>query len=78
MEDSKNEYAEKEKAFKEKYHDAIYNIAELQGVDVGVGYDMLKAIPRGAEVKCDVELDKKALFEDCAELYMLSKKNCSL
>lgn len=74
MEELKKEYAEKEIAFKEKYAEAIKNIAELQGVDLGVGYDMLKAIPRGGEYKCEVELNKEELFEDCAELYELSKK----
>lgn len=74
MEDLKKEYAEKEVAFKEKYAEAIKNIAELQGVDLGVGYDMLKAIPRGGEYKCEVELNKEELFEDCAELYVLSNK----
>lgn len=74
MEELKKEYAEKEVAFKEKYAEAIKNIAELQGVDLGVGYDMLKAIPRGGEYKCEVELNKEELFEDCAELYELSKK----
>lgn len=74
MEDLKKEYAEKEVAFKEKYAEAIKNIAELQGVNLGVGYDMLKAIPRGGEYKCEVELNKEELFEDCAELYELSKK----
>lgn len=74
MEDLRKEYAEKEIAFKEKYAEAIKNIAELQGVDLGVGYDMLKAIPRGGEYKCEVELNKEELFEDCAELFELSKK----
>lgn len=74
MEELKKEYAEKEAAFKEKYKEAICNIAELQCVDIGIGYDMLKAIPRGGEYKCEVELDKEELFEDCAELYSISKK----
>lgn len=74
MEELKKEFAEKEVAFKEKYAEAIKNIAELQGVDLGVGYDMLKAIPRGGDYKCEVELDKEELFEDYAELYELSKK----
>ena len=72
------EYKEKEEEFKKKYAEAIKNVAELQGVNVGVGYDMLKAIPRGGNYKCEVELDREELFKDCAELYFLSEERRTL
>lgn len=72
------EYAEKEQEFKKKYAEAIKNVAELQGVDLGVGYAMLKAIPRGGNYKCEVELNREELFKDCAELYILSEAKRTL
>ena len=84
--DLHEKYAEKSEEMQSKYHDAIYDIATKQGVDVGVGFDMLKAIAR-AEIDpklkldenfidyslgMDVELNREELVADYAELAAIS------
>ena len=43
----KEAYAAKDKEMEEKYKDLISAIATKQNVDLGIGFDMLKAVYRG-------------------------------
>lgn len=73
-------WAEKNAEMREKYVDAINDIAIRQGKDVGVAFEMLKAIAR-AEVMgeeplyaTEVELNMDELVEDYRELLRLSNE----
>ena len=70
-------YSNKNDEMKEKYKDVIAAIAEKQNVDLGVGFDMLKAVFRGGEnylEGVDVEFNKEELMKDCSESMELSVK----
>ena len=56
---------------KENYADVINEIAVLNGVDLGVGFDMLLAICRGGEYQGDIEIDTEELKKDYEELLAL-------
>lgn len=73
--------ANKVAEMKEKYHDAIYSLADKYQVDVGVGFNMLEAIayatihPQEPMLyECDVELKIEELVEDYQELVYYSDK----
>lgn len=73
----KEAYANKNAEMKEKYKDVIAAIATKQNVDLGVGFDMLKAVYRGGEnylEGVDVEFNRDELMKDCAESMELSVK----
>lgn len=75
MEELKKQYNEKNEAFNKKYADEIYQIAMNNGVDLGIGADMLKAIARGnEEYGLGVAIDMEELKQDWLELRLLSKK----
>lgn len=67
------QYAKKAEEMKEKYHAAVVAIAEKQGVDMGVAFDMLKAVARGAGYAEGIELDVEALKADYEELAAISE-----
>lgn len=73
----KDAYVNKNAEMKEKYADLIAAIATKHNVDLGVGFDMLKAVYRGGDnylEGIDVEFDKDELMKDCAESMELSVK----
>ena len=73
----KEAYVVKNNEMKEKYKDLIAAIATKQNVDLGVGFDMLKAVYRGGENYLDgidVEFNKDEIMKDCSEYMELSVK----
>ena len=72
--DLHEQYAKKAAEMKEKYHEAIYAIADTRGVPVGDAFDMLKAVCRGGDYLegIEVEVDLDELKKDTAELTMIS------
>ena len=74
MEDLHEKYAQKEKEFEEKYADLINEIAVLNGVDLGVGRDMVYAIARGGNYQGDIEINIDELVADYKELEAISIK----
>ncbi|MBO7695893.1 MAG: hypothetical protein J6T10_24945 [Methanobrevibacter sp.] len=74
MEEIREEYKVKNEAMKEKYKDIIYSIADKNGVDLGVAFDMLKAIARGGEYAYEGELNIEELKKEYAEIVELSEK----
>lgn len=74
MEELKNKYNEKAKEMKEKYADIINDISVAQGVDVGVAFDMLKAIAVGGDYAGDIEIDVEELKKDYFELAKISEE----
>ena len=69
-----NKYEAKSKEIREKYADVINEIAVARGVDLGVAFEMLKAIARGGEYGEGIELDVEELKKDYAELEEISKE----
>jgi len=67
-------YAKKTEEMKEKYHAAIYAIGMKQGVDMGVAFDMLKAVARGANYAEGIDLNLDELKADYAELAEISEQ----
>lgn len=70
-------YAAKNAEMKEKYKEVINAISDKQKVDVGVAFDMLKAVYRGGEnylEGIDIEFNRDELMKDCAESMELSIK----
>lgn len=70
-------YAAKNAEMKEKYKDLINAIAIKQDKDVGVAFDMLKAVFRGGAnylEGVEVEFDPDELIKDCSESMELSIK----
>ena len=71
----KEAYAAKDKEMEEKYKDLISAIATKQNVDLGIGFDMLKAVYRGGEnylEGIEVEFNRDELMKDCEESMELS------
>ena len=62
--------AKKEK-MQEDYADVINEVATLNGVDLGVGFEMLLAVCRGGDYTGDIEFDGDALRADYNELLEL-------
>lgn len=68
-------YVTKNAEMKEKYKDLIYAIAAKEDKDIGVAFEMLKAVYRGGEdylKDIDVEFDRDELMRDCKESMELS------
>ena len=74
MDELKQKYATKTEEMKEKYADVINDIAVAQGVDVGVAFEMLKAVARGGDYLGDTKVDLEELKADYLELRLLSMK----
>ena len=72
--DLHEEYEVKANEMKEKYHAAIVAIAEKQGVDMGVAFDMLKAVARGGNYAEGIDLNVEELTKDYMELAELSEE----
>lgn len=72
--DLHEEYEVKANEMKEKYHAAITAIAEKQGVDMGVAFDMLKAVARGGNYAEGIDLNVEELTKDYTELAGLSEE----
>ena len=72
MEELKEKYAAKTQEMKEKYADVINEIAAINVVDVGVAFEMLKAVCRGGEYAGDLEFDFDELKKDYDELVEIS------
>lgn len=72
--DLHEEYEVKSNEMKEKYHAAIVAIAEKQGVDMGVAFDMLKAVARGGNYAEGIDLNVEELTKDYTELAGLSEE----
>jgi chorismate synthase len=72
--DLHEEYANKTEEMKAKYHAAIVAIAEKQGVDMGVAFDMLKAVARGGNYAEGVDLNVDELTRDYNELAGISEQ----
>ena len=74
----KEAYANKNAEMKEKYKSLIAAIATKQNVDLGIAFDMLKAVYRGGENYLEgIELGDERRYElmkDCAESMELSVK----
>lgn len=77
---ARQKYADKAAEMKEKYKDAIYDIAIRQSKDVGVAFEMLKAIPRAILhneeplYATEVDLNIEELTNDYLELLGLSEE----
>lgn len=67
-------YANKANEMKEKYHDAIYAIADKYGVDLGIAFDMLKAICRGGNYGEGIDINTEELKKDYLELADISEQ----
>lgn len=61
---------------KEKYHDEIVAIAEKNGVDMGVAFDMLRAVARGGNYAEGIELDMESLKQDYEVYATLAEELC--
>lgn len=72
--DLREQYAKKAEEMKEKYNAAIIAIAQKQGVDVGVGFDMLKAVARGGNYAEGIDLNVEELKADYTELLAISEE----
>ena len=59
---------------REKYDKAIYDIAIERGVDLGIAFDMLKAVARGANYAEGVDLDIEELKKDYYEIACVSEE----
>jgi len=73
----KEAYANKNAEMKEKYKSLIAAIATKQNVDLGIAFDMLKAVYRGGEnylEGIDIDFNREVLMKDCAESMELSVK----
>lgn len=66
-------YSKKSNEMKTTYSDAIKQIAQKEGVDMGVAFDMLKANARGGSYASGVSYNKDALAKDYKELEDISK-----
>lgn len=86
MEELKAKYKELSEAFEEKYHDVIVKMAEKNGVDMGLGVDMLKAVARVeknpilkeekgyVDYSEGIEINKEELVKDYTEMEEISKQ----
>lgn len=74
MEELKKKYAKKNAEIREKYNQAIYDIAVKNGVDMGIAFDMLKAVARGGNYAEGIELDIAELKKDYFELASISQE----
>lgn len=74
MEELKELYTKKKEEMKEKYHDAINAIAEKNGVDVGVAFDMLTATVNTEDYTAGIEFDREELKKDYFELLGISER----
>ena len=72
MEDLKEKYQKKAEEMKEKYADVINEISTKHNVDVGVVFDMLKAVARGGDYAEGFEFDVEGLKADYLELSAIS------
>ena len=72
--DLREQYAKKAEEMKEKYNAAIIAIAQKQGVDVGLGFDMLKAVARGGNYAEGIDLNVEELKADYTELLAISEE----
>lgn len=71
MEELKEKYNKLNEAMKEKYKGVIKEIAIKNGVDLGIGFDMLKAVAR---VELEPKLKEDEHFVDYAEGIELDRK----
>ena len=72
MEQLRRKYAEKSAEMREKWADVINEICCVKGVDTGVGFEMLKAVARGADYADNIPFDKAELQKDYFELLEIS------
>ena len=73
MEDLRKKYAEKLNEMRINYAGAIIAISKKYDKDLGVAFEMLKAIARGnTEYGEGIEVDVEALKKDYAELTDIS------
>lgn len=70
--------AQKNAEFREKYKQAIYDIAVARGVDLGIAFDMLKAVARGGNYAEGIELDIAELKKDYYEIACISEEIAQL
>lgn len=76
--DLKEQYKAKADEMKEKYADVINEISAKHNVDVGVAFDMLKAVCRGGDYADGFEFDREALKKDYEELLHISDRIVAL
>lgn len=74
MGELREKYAEKSAELRKKYEKAIYDIAMVRGVDLGVAFEMLKAVARGGNYAEGIELDIAELKADYYELACISEE----
>ena len=69
-------HAKKTAEMKEKYANIINDIAAKHGVDLGVAFDMLKAVARGGNYAegLEAEFDLEELKADYLELADISER----
>ena len=72
LEELRSKWAKKNAEIRQKYSKAIYDIAVKWGVDLGIGFDMLKAVARGGNYAEGIELDIAELKADYYELACIS------
>lgn len=72
--DLREQHAKKEEEMKQKYQAAIIAIAEKHHVDVGVAFDMLKAVARGGNYAEGIDLNVEELKNDYIELLAISEE----
>ena len=70
----KEDYKKKEEELKAKWHDVIVKIAEKNGVDMGVGYDMLRATARGGDYAEGIEFDREDFNNDYFDLMLIGNE----
>lgn len=78
MEELRMKLAQKNAEFREKYKDQIYAIAMKWGVDMGIAFDMLKAVARGGNYAEGIELDIAELKADYYEITCISTEIAQL
>lgn len=74
MDELKEKYITKNEEMKEKYQEAIIAVSRKHSVDLGVAFDMLKAVCRGADYADGIDYDKEGFLKDYLELAEISEK----
>lgn len=73
MEELRRKYAAKSAEMREKYADVINEISCKHGVDLGIAFEMLKAVARGGNYADGFNFDKEELVKDYLELLHISE-----
>lgn len=68
MANKNEEFIKRLEELKEKYHNELCLISEKYDKDLGVAWDMLRAVTRGGDYADGIDIDKDQLAKDFEEL----------